>query len=162
MKIPSTLSARMENHPEAIYHIVAEKQTVRAKDIAQRLDVNNSSVTMALRTLAVKGLINHVPYDGITLTAERKKVSEDVIQRHEALRSFFTLSGSGEPTLNSGIGWIIKEIKKISDTPVAVLTNGTHLALKSMRGEVSRAEGIHEECGTPDSGTPRAAPGYGA
>jgi len=78
----------MENHPEAIYHIVAEKQTVRAKDIAQRLDVNNSSVTMALRALAVKGLINHVPCDGITLTAERKKVSEDVIQRHEALRSF--------------------------------------------------------------------------
>jgi len=149
----------MENHPEAIYHIVAEKQTVRAKDIAQRLDVNNSSVTMALRALAVKGLINHVPYDGITLTAERKKVSEDVIQRHEALRSFFTLSGSGEPTLNSGIGRIIKEI---SDTPVAVLTNGAQLALKSVRGEVSRAEGIQEECRTPDSGTPRAAPGYGA
>ena len=86
---------------------------------------------------------------------------KDTLARGQEI-DFITLSGSGEPTLNSGIGWIIKEIKKISDTPVAVLTNGTQLALKSVRGEVSRAEGIQEERGTPDSGTPRAAPGYGA
>jgi len=86
---------------------------------------------------------------------------KDTLARGQKI-DYITLSGSGEPTLNSGIGRIIKEIKKISDTPVAVLTNGTQLALKSVRGEVSRAEGIQEERGTPDSGTPRAAPGYGA
>ena len=89
MKTTHALSASMENYLEAIYHIVAEKQAVRAKDIAQRLEVNNSSVTMALRVLAEKGLVNYAPYDVITLTAEGKRVSEDVVERHEALRGFF-------------------------------------------------------------------------
>ena len=40
---------------------------------------------------------------------------------------FITLSGSGEPTLNSQIGPLIKAIKKITKIPVAVLTNGTLL-----------------------------------
>lgn len=38
---------------------------------------------------------------------------------------YITLSGSGEPTLNSKIGVLIREIKKISDIPVAVLTNSS-------------------------------------
>jgi wyosine [tRNA(Phe)-imidazoG37] synthetase (radical SAM superfamily) len=40
---------------------------------------------------------------------------------------FITLSGSGEPTLNSQIGPLIKAIKKMTKIPVAVLTNGTLL-----------------------------------
>lgn len=89
MKIGDVLSASLEDYIEAIYHIVAEKQAVRAKDIARRLGVKNSSVTAALRSLAEKGLINYAPYDVITLTAEGKRLSEDIIQRHEALRDFF-------------------------------------------------------------------------
>ena len=40
---------------------------------------------------------------------------------------FITLSGSGEPTLNSQIAPLIKAIKRITKIPVAVLTNGTLL-----------------------------------
>jgi DtxR family Mn-dependent transcriptional regulator len=40
-----TLSASLEDYLEAIFHIVAEKQAARVKDIAKRLSVNNSSVT---------------------------------------------------------------------------------------------------------------------
>jgi wyosine [tRNA(Phe)-imidazoG37] synthetase (radical SAM superfamily) len=53
---------------------------------------------------------------------------------------YITLSGSGEPTLNSEIGWIIEEIKAVSQTPVAVVTNGTLLSIKSVRRELSRAD----------------------
>ena len=38
-----------------------------------------------------------------------------------------TLAGSGEPTLNLGLGRIIREIKAMSQIPVAVLTNGALL-----------------------------------
>lgn len=44
-----------------------------------------------------------------------------------------TFSGSGEPTLNLAIGNLIKEIKKITRIPVAVLTNSTTLMRKSVR-----------------------------
>jgi DtxR family transcriptional regulator, Mn-dependent transcriptional regulator len=84
------LSASMEDYLEAIYHIVTAKQAARAKDIAKRLRVNNSSVTGALRTLSEKGYINYAPYDVITLTPKGHKHAEDVVRRHEALMDFFT------------------------------------------------------------------------
>lgn len=53
---------------------------------------------------------------------------------------WITFSGSGEPTLHSGIGKMIREIKGISDIPVAVLTNGTLLYDPSLRKELSAAD----------------------
>jgi len=90
MSCSAPLSASMEDYLEAIYHIVAEKQAARAKDIAQRLKVNNSSVTGALRALSEKGLINYAPYDVITLTFEGKQLAEEIVRKHEALKDFFT------------------------------------------------------------------------
>lgn len=46
---------------------------------------------------------------------------------------YITLSGSGEPTLNSNIGDIIKAIKGITGTPIAVITNGTLLYQERVR-----------------------------
>ncbi|MBW1721830.1 MAG: DtxR family transcriptional regulator [Deltaproteobacteria bacterium] len=89
MVVSRTLSASLEDYLEAIFHIIAEKQAARAKDISKRLKVGGSSVTGALRALADRGLINYAPYDVITLTANGKKVAEDVVRRHEVLRDFF-------------------------------------------------------------------------
>jgi DtxR family transcriptional regulator, Mn-dependent transcriptional regulator len=84
-----TLTASMEDYLETIFHIIAEKEAVRPKDIAGRLNVRNSSVTGALRALADKELIRYAPYDVITLTPEGKNAAKDVIRRHEVLRDFF-------------------------------------------------------------------------
>ena len=83
------LSSSMEDYLEAIFHIVSEKQAARAKDIAKRLEVNNSSVTGALRSLSEKGLINYAPYDLITLTETGKAAAQNVVRRHKALKDFF-------------------------------------------------------------------------
>ena len=74
---------------EAIYHISSEKQAARAKDISDRLEVNKSSVTGALRALSEKGLVNYAPYDLITLTYEGEQVAKEVVRRHETLKDFF-------------------------------------------------------------------------
>ncbi len=83
------LSSNMEDYLEAIFHISAEKQAARAKDIADRLKVNKSSVTGALRSLSEKGYVNYAPYDLITLTDKGKILAEDVVRRHETLKDFF-------------------------------------------------------------------------
>ena len=83
------LSANMEDYLEAIFHISEEKQAARAKDIADRVQVNKSSVTGALKSLSEKGLVNYVPYDIITLTAKGKKLAAEIVRRHEALKEFF-------------------------------------------------------------------------
>ncbi|MEN8188581.1 MAG: metal-dependent transcriptional regulator [Thermodesulfobacteriota bacterium] len=89
MAIPE-LSASLEDYIEAIYHIIEKNQVARSKEIAGRLDVSRASVTEALRALAKKELINYAPYEAITMTEQGKRVAEDVIFRHEALKRFFT------------------------------------------------------------------------
>lgn len=90
MENEERLSSSQEDYLEAIFHIISERHAVRAKDIAQRLKVKNSSVTGALRILAEKRLINYAPYDVISLTAEGKRIAEDVTRRHEVLHDFFS------------------------------------------------------------------------
>jgi DtxR family Mn-dependent transcriptional regulator len=90
MTEPLQLSASLEDYIEAIYHIIAEKQVARGKDISARLAVSGASVTEALRALSKKGLINYAPYEVITMTKQGREVAEDVIRRHNALKQFFT------------------------------------------------------------------------
>jgi DtxR family Mn-dependent transcriptional regulator len=86
-----TLSESMEDYLEAIYHIVSRKRAARATDISRRMNVNRSSVTGALRSLADKGLVNYAPYDIVTLTAEGSAAARRVAHGHEVLRDFFTV-----------------------------------------------------------------------
>ena len=53
---------------------------------------------------------------------------------------FISFSGSGEPTLNSDIGFLIGEIKKTAPYRVAVLTNGTLLHLPEVRRDLLAAD----------------------
>ena len=53
---------------------------------------------------------------------------------------FITFSGSGEPTLNKSIGWLIRKIKKFTPVPVAVLTNSTLLSRPGVRKELAAAD----------------------
>lgn len=81
-------------------------------------------------------------------TVERKEhVSMDGIlaQIKTALSSgqridYITFSGSGEPTLNLNTGRLIRRIKKITDVPVAVLTNSTLLSDERVRRELEAAD----------------------
>ncbi len=53
---------------------------------------------------------------------------------------YITFSGSGEPTLNSKIGYMIKKIKKFTNVPVAVLTNASLLYREDVRDELLNAD----------------------
>jgi len=53
---------------------------------------------------------------------------------------FITLSGMGEPTLNSDIGGLIKGIRKITQVPIAVITNSTFLKDYNLRQAILGAD----------------------
>lgn len=53
---------------------------------------------------------------------------------------YITFSGSGEPTLNSDLGWLITAIKKTSSVPLAVLTNGTLFFREDVRRDLLGAD----------------------
>lgn len=67
------------------------------------------------------------------------ELREYLIENHNNL-DFITFSGSGEPTLHSRIGYIIREIKKMTDIPVCVLTNATLMTNPEVRAEISAAD----------------------
>jgi wyosine [tRNA(Phe)-imidazoG37] synthetase (radical SAM superfamily) len=59
---------------------------------------------------------------------------------HHVRPEYITFSGSGEPTLNSTIGDVIRFLKdQAPDVPVAVLTNGTLLSQEQVRSDIKDA-----------------------
>jgi wyosine [tRNA(Phe)-imidazoG37] synthetase (radical SAM superfamily) len=83
-------------------------------------------------------------------TIERKpyvQIESVIGQVHQKLKEgvapdYITLGGSGEPTLNSEIGSLIHEIKRISEIPVAVLTNGSLLSNSEVRDSLVEADAV--------------------
>ncbi len=78
------------------------------------------------------------------LTNERKmffpvqKIIQEVKKalEKEHVIDYITIVGDGEPTLYLGLGELIEEIKKITNIPVAVITNGALLYDQEVRKEL--------------------------
>lgn len=81
-------------------------------------------------------------------TTERKEyvpIDPVLAELKEALSEglaadYITIAGSGEPTLNSRLGELIEGIKKLTNIPVAILTNGTLLYRQDVRDDCSKAD----------------------
>jgi wyosine [tRNA(Phe)-imidazoG37] synthetase (radical SAM superfamily) len=78
----------------------------------------------------------HVPT--ATILAEIDGLLEDAARVRDL--DVFTITASGEPTLHTGIGKIIRHIKEKTDKPVAILTNGSQLHLKEVRQDLLAAD----------------------
>jgi wyosine [tRNA(Phe)-imidazoG37] synthetase (radical SAM superfamily) len=63
----------------------------------------------------------------------------DIVQKG-VKADFITIGGSGEPTLNLRLGELIDGIRKITDIPVAILTNGTLLYRQDVRADCAKAD----------------------
>jgi len=88
----------------------------------------------------------------VPMTNERKEYiprEEILAQVQVALAShrpeeidWVTFVGSGEPTLHSGLGNLIRQVKSLTDKPVAVITNGALLYRPEVRQELSAADAV--------------------
>jgi len=55
---------------------------------------------------------------------------------------WITFVGSGETTLYKGLGWLIDEVKRATEIPVAVITNGSLLSDPEVRRELFEADAV--------------------
>lgn len=53
---------------------------------------------------------------------------------------WITISGTGEPTLHSDLGFILAEIKKLNNAPSCVITNSSLMYLAEVRSELMLAD----------------------
>ena len=82
------LSASLEDYLEAIYQIVQRKGFAQSSQVAEYLKVGKSSVSWALNQLGERALINHSPYEAITLTERGEAVGRRVASRHQQIKEF--------------------------------------------------------------------------
>lgn len=66
---------------------------------------------------------------------------------------YITLGGSGEPTLNSRLGDLIDGIRRLTDVPIAVLTNGTLFYREDVRAECAKADVVAPSLDAGDAAT---------
>ncbi len=69
-----------------------------------------------------------------------EKVLREIRARRDDAFDHLTFAGSGEPTLNSDLGEIVRAAKELVDAPVAVITNSTLLTSPSVRRELDAAD----------------------
>jgi wyosine [tRNA(Phe)-imidazoG37] synthetase (radical SAM superfamily) len=88
--------------------------------------------------------LGHTPKKTVTRKTyvPASKIWPQIVQKIDSglQIDFITFSGSGEPTLNTDIGKLIRKIKKNTDIPVAVLTNGTLLQHADVRKALLAAD----------------------
>lgn len=62
-----------------------------------------------------------------------------------------TFVGSGEPLRHSGMGYLIRRVKQLTELPIAVITNGSLRYLPEVRQELVIADAVLPSL---DAGTP--------
>ncbi len=82
------LSATLEDYLETIFRLERDRGFARVRDISAGLDVAKSAVTMAMKSLAEKGLVNYEPYEPMTLSAEGRRLASRIVLRHSVLEDF--------------------------------------------------------------------------
>ncbi len=88
MKKDKGLSESLEDYLEVILDLEKTNKVARAKDIAERLNIQRGSVTGALKSLEKKGLVNYAPYSYITLTPKGSRIAREITRRHNGLKDF--------------------------------------------------------------------------
>lgn len=88
MKENIGLSESLEDYLEVILKLEQAQKVARAKDIAEKMNVQRGSVTGALKNLKEKKLINYEPYSFVTLTPKGKKLAREITRRHAVLKDF--------------------------------------------------------------------------
>jgi wyosine [tRNA(Phe)-imidazoG37] synthetase (radical SAM superfamily) len=77
-----------------------------------------------------------------SVSAMLAEVATTLAQHESDSIDWITFVGSGETTLFSRLGSLIRFVKSMSDLPVAVITNGSLLYLPEVRKELSAADAV--------------------
>lgn len=83
-----THSRAVEDYLKAIYELERDAQPASTSDLADRLGRSAASVTNMVKSLAEQGLVRHVPYHGVRLSAEGCTAALRVIRRHRIIETY--------------------------------------------------------------------------
>lgn len=95
---PSFADAVVEDYVKVIHsHTEWQPEPITPSVLAARLGLAASSVTEMVKKLAASGLVTHVPYGAVTLTAEGRALALRMVRRHRLIETWLVES--------FGYGW---------------------------------------------------------
>ncbi len=87
----SKSSEAIEDYAKAIYALSQDRAgPVLNGEVAERLGVAPATATAMLKKLDELGLVELVPYRGVTLTAAGEKVALEVIRHHRLIEAYLS------------------------------------------------------------------------
>jgi len=90
LDVPKTSEA-IEDYAKAIYTLSRQRRgPVLNGEVAQRLGVTPATATSMLKKLGEMGLVDYLPYKGVTLTAAGEKVALEVIRHHRLIEAYLS------------------------------------------------------------------------
>lgn len=81
-------SSSIEDYIRVIYGLVERGVAVTNTSLAGRLEVSPSSASGMVTKLSQQGLVEHVPYRGITLTPAGLLLARGVLRRHRLIETY--------------------------------------------------------------------------
>ncbi len=82
------LSEAIQHYLRAIYNLGAGGSRVTVTALARAQAVSPASASAMVKKLAALGLLEHLPYRGVTLTASGERVALEVIRHHRLLELY--------------------------------------------------------------------------
>lgn len=77
-----------EDYLSVIYKNQNEAGEIKSNIIADKLSISNAAVTDMVKKLSKEGLINYIPYKGISLTDEGNSYAKALVRRHRIWELF--------------------------------------------------------------------------
>ena len=85
----AVLSDTIENYAKAIYALEGRTGgAVNTNALAERLGVTPASASAMVKKLAERGLVDHEPYRGVSLTEAGRRVALEVVRHHRLLELY--------------------------------------------------------------------------
>lgn len=82
------LTRSVEDYLKTIYHLSQGAQTASTSEIAEQLGLSAPSVSGMVRRLSEQGLLEHVPYRGVQLTARGRRIALRMVRRHRLIEAY--------------------------------------------------------------------------
>jgi DtxR family Mn-dependent transcriptional regulator len=83
-----SLTRSVEDYLKAIYRLSPEGRPASTSEIAHLLELSPPSVSGMIKRLSELGLLEHLPYKGVQLTAEGRRAALRMVRRHRLIEAY--------------------------------------------------------------------------
>jgi DtxR family Mn-dependent transcriptional regulator len=140
-------SKAIEDYAKAIYSISRERDgLVLNGEVAHRLEVTPATATSMLKRLAGLGLVDYLPYKGVSLTPTGERVALEVIRHHRLIEAY----------LSEALGMPEDRVHEEAEILEHYISEELELLMAAKLGEPS-----HDPHGTPIPGPDLLPPAAG-